>query len=138
MTPRELLDEAQRLLTEVVPGTRGRWPRACAWLIRLALERALDQYWESVLPEAASCSMRAQLLLLPAYAGAEIAQKAADAWFGLARAAHHHAYELAPTAAELRDWHTTVTQLTADLDARGKTRAALSRPGDRGGNRGGA
>jgi hypothetical protein len=130
MTPRKLLDEAHRLLTGVASGTQGWWPRACAWLIRLALERALDQYWESVLPAAASCSMRAQLLLLPAYAGAEIAQKAADAWFGLARAAHHHAYELAPTAAELRAWHTTVTQLTADLDARSEKRRALSSPAD--------
>ena len=47
-------------------------------------------------PEAALCGMRPQLLLLPAYAGKDIAQEAADAWLGLARAAHHHAYELAP------------------------------------------
>ena len=130
MTPRELLDEAQQLLSEVIPGTRGRWPRACAWLIRLALERALDEYWASVLPEAASCSMRAQLLLLPHHAGKEIAQKAADAWFGLARAAHHHAYELAPTAAELRSWHTAVTQLITDLQSCSQTVGARSRPRD--------
>lgn len=115
MTPRELLDEAQRLLSEAVPGTRGRWPRACVWLIRLALERALNEYWAAVLPGAASCGMRAQLLLLPHYAGREVAREAADAWLGLARAAHHHAYELAPTAGELRSWHTAVTQLITDL-----------------------
>ena len=30
---------------------------------------------------------------------------------GLAGAAHHHAYELAPTAAELRGWHSSVGRL---------------------------
>jgi uncharacterized protein YukE len=36
---------------------------------------------------------------------------AREAWPGLAGAAHHHAYELAPNASELRGWHTAVTQL---------------------------
>jgi hypothetical protein len=108
----ELLDEADKLLTTVVPGTRGLWPRACATLTRLALEKALDDFWAVRLPEARKCSMRAQLLLLPRYAGAEVAGDARDAWFGLARATHHHAYELAPTAAELRSWHELVSKIT--------------------------
>jgi hypothetical protein len=117
MTPTQLLNEAERLLTAEVPGTRGLWPRACAWLIRLALEQALDDYWTRRLPEATMCGMRPQLLLLPAYAGKEIAQLAADAWLGLARATHHHAYELGPTAAELRGWHTAITRVSAELGA---------------------
>jgi hypothetical protein len=115
MTPQELLSEADRLRTTVVPGTRGRWPRACAWLIRLALEESLDEFWAKSLPEAAICSMRAQLLLLPRYAGEETAAQASDAWFGLAPAAHHHAYDLAPTAAELRRWHDLVATIAAAL-----------------------
>jgi len=115
VNPQELLDEADRLLTTVVPRTRGRWPRACAWLIRLALEKSLDDYWTARLPEAQKCSMRAQLLLLPRYAGTEVAGDARDAWFGLARATHHHAYELAPTAAELRTWHDLVSTISTDL-----------------------
>jgi hypothetical protein len=59
--------------------------------------------------------MRPQLLLLPAYAGGDIAERAREAWMGLARATHHHAYELAPTAAELRGWHQAVSQLADDL-----------------------
>src|SRR6476661_8259920 len=98
MTPAELLSEAGRLLATVVPGTRGRWPRACAWLIRMALEKALDDYWARVLPAAAGCGMRPQLLLLPRYADSTTAAEARDAWLGLARATHHHAYDLAPTA----------------------------------------
>jgi hypothetical protein len=115
VTPADLLDQADRLLSAVIPDTQGCWPRACAWIIRLALEETLDQYWSRVLPEAASCGMRAQLLLLPAYADISTAQRAREAWTGLSRAVHHHAYDLAPTAAELRTWHALVSQLTTEL-----------------------
>jgi hypothetical protein len=115
MTPPELLAEADRLLTTVVPGTRGRWPRACAWLTRLALEQALDEYWAHTLPEAVNCGVRPQLLMLPRYADANIAAKAAEAWYGLARVTHHHAYDLAPTAVELRRWHELVLAVVAEL-----------------------
>ena len=117
MTPQQLLNEADQLLTRPTAGTHGRWPRACAWLIRLALEKHSTSTGRGILPEAALCPMRPQLLLLPSYAGASIAERARDAWTGLSRAAHHHAYELAPTAAELRSWHTAVTQLVRDLEA---------------------
>ena len=119
-SPEELLAAADQLLTSPVPGVGAQWPRACALLIRLALEMTLDQFWGRVLPEAATCGMRQQLLLLPRYTeevpGA--AQLAREAWLGLAGAAHHHAYELAPTAGELRGWHTGVTELVGLLAAR--------------------
>jgi hypothetical protein len=119
VTPEELLTAADQLLTSPVPGAGAQWPRACALLIRLALEMTLDRFWARVLPEAAGCGMRQQLLLLPLYTvdlpGA--AGLAREAWLGLAGAAHHHAYELAPTAAELRTWHSEVTQLATLLFA---------------------
>lgn len=123
MTPQAMLAEADRLLTTVVPGTRGRWPRSCALLIRLALEQSLDEFWKKTLPEAVKCSMRAQLLLLPAYIDRQTADQARDAWFGLAPAAHHHAYDLAPTAAELRRWHDLVATVAATLSASTRTPA---------------
>jgi len=69
-----------------------------------------------------NCGVRPQLLMLPQHAGATTAAQAAEAWYGLARATHHHAYDLAPTAAELRRWHdlvgVVVTQLaSADQQA---------------------
>ena len=70
MTTAHLVTKADRLLITVVPGTRGHWSRACAWLTRLALEQALDDYWSRVLPEAVNCGVRPQLLMLPQYAGA--------------------------------------------------------------------
>lgn len=115
MTPDELLAQSDQLLSTVVKGTRGRWPRACAWLIRLALEQALDEYWSRALPEAVNCGVRPQLLILPQYAGTSTAARAAEAWFGLARATHHHAYDLAPTAAELRRWHDLVRVVVTHL-----------------------
>ena len=55
--------------------------------------------------------MRQQLLMLPLYTSDEAASLAREAWLRLAGAAHHHAYELAPTAAELRGWHSSVERL---------------------------
>jgi hypothetical protein len=120
MTPEQLLDEADKLLTSADEPTRGRWPSICAWLIRLALEETLDQHWARVLPEGKQIPMRAQLLLLPfhVHGNQHAAELARDAWFGLAGPGHHHAYELAPTAAELRRWHAIVTQLGKELDGR--------------------
>jgi hypothetical protein len=119
MTPAELLAAADRLLGTVVPGTRGLWPRACAWLTRLALEQALDNFWARKLPEAVNCGMRPQLLLLPRYVAQTTANDARVAWYALARASHHHAYDLAPTAAELRRWHDLVSSVVADLSTTG-------------------
>jgi hypothetical protein len=53
--------------------------------------------------------------MLPQFANADTVLLARESWLGLSRAAHHHAYELAPTAAELRSWHSAVSQVTAAL-----------------------
>jgi hypothetical protein len=115
-----LLAAAERLLASPLQGAdgewlEGHWPRTCALLVRLALESALDDYWERKLPSAAKCSMRAQLLLLPRFATDEAVVLARESWLGLSCAAHHHAYELAPTAAELREWHSEVGRLASML-----------------------
>ena len=119
ITPEELLAAADQLLTSPVPGTGAQWPRACALLIRLALEMSLDRFWARTLPSAADCGMRQQLLLLPLYTRdlPTAAGLAREAWLGLAGATHHHAYELAPTAAELRTWHRAVTEVASLLAA---------------------
>ena len=50
------------------------------------------------------CTWYAQLLCLTSYlSNQDLAREAAAAWTGLSRACHHHPYELAPTANELRD-----------------------------------
>jgi hypothetical protein len=63
-------------------------------------------------------SRRAQLLTLTRTIDSDLGSRATVLWYALSRAAHHHAYELAPTGAELRTWHTDVHLLTEDLRSR--------------------
>lgn len=93
----------------------GVWPRACTWLIRLAVEHAIDDFWRARHPQVAAASRRAQLIALTRSVDAELGGRTTALWYALSRAAHHHAYELAPTAAELRSWHTEATTLTREL-----------------------
>lgn len=122
-TARDLLDAADELVTTVVAGTRGMWPRSAAFLIRLALEQSLDELWGAVQPGLAECSMRAQLLCLPLYVGEVSARRAGAAWSELSRACHYHTYELAPTAVELRHWHDEVAEIRARTAALRAARA---------------
>ncbi|GGN96515.1 hypothetical protein GCM10010112_87810 [Actinoplanes lobatus] len=116
ITVENYLINAAGLMTKPVTGTRGLWPRASVWLLRLALEAALDRYWQEVAPPVGQCrSRRAQLLALRRYAGAETASRAAYLWWALSRAGHHHGYELAPTAAELRHLQSEVQGLVEAL-----------------------
>ena len=90
------------MLADVIAGARGTWPRACAWLLRLALESELTRFWQSVCPPVATCrSHRAQFLLLPQYVDRATAHRAALAWAALSKAGHHHCCELGLTASEL-------------------------------------
>ncbi|WP_446218654.1 hypothetical protein [Micromonospora sp. IBHARD004] len=114
--PESCLDAADRLLSSVMRGTRGAWPRACAWLLRLALEAAMDDYWRRVHPEVAGMRARSpQFLILDRYAGRHIAARAGYAWSALSRAGHHHCYELGLTAGELRRLREMVAAVITDL-----------------------
>lgn len=104
----DVLQHADRLLREVVPGTRGLWPRCCTWLLRIALEQALDDFWAATYPTVQNSSRRAQLLTLSRYLDPADARHVHQLWIDLSRASHHHAYELAPTSGELRRWHHEV------------------------------
>jgi hypothetical protein len=98
----------------VVPGARGTWPRASAWLIRLALEAALDRFWAAVSPPVAGCrSRRALLLLLREHAAADVARRADYAWVSLSRAGHYHSCELALRATELHSLRAEVQAMVS-------------------------
>ncbi|MER5336772.1 hypothetical protein [Micromonospora sp. NPDC002717] len=93
--------------------------RARACLIRLALEGGIDAYWQRTRPAVAQCRQgRAKQLMLRGRRGpgVGVARRVAFAWATLSAAAHHHCYEMAPTAAELRRLHTEVSALLARLD----------------------
>ncbi|WBC08861.1 hypothetical protein [Micromonospora sp. WMMA1947] len=116
--PESCLEAADQLLSSVVRGTRGAWPRACAWLLRLALEAAMDDYWWRCHPEVLPMRARSpQFLILDRYAGRSIAARAGYAWSALSRAGHHHCYELGLTAGELRRLREMVATVISDLAA---------------------
>ena len=108
------LPTADLLLKTVIPGTRGAWPRACAWLLRVELETALDQFWARVRPDvgAATHAQRPKLLMLRAYAGPDVARRVSCLWWSLSRAGHHHGYEFGITAAELGHLRAELVELT--------------------------
>jgi hypothetical protein len=94
----------------------GWWPKACACLIRLALESGIDAYFDRTKLRVARCgSRRAKLLMLRRHTDGDLARRASFAWAALSRATHHHSYELAPTAAELRHLHDEVRTIVDGL-----------------------
>ena len=108
------LEYAEKLLGG--DGAATGWPRCAAWLIRLALEHALNGVWARRYPELVHANTRTQLLALAVIAEEADHQQATQLWSRLSRAGHHHHYELAPTAAELRAWLDEVRALAVLLD----------------------
>jgi hypothetical protein len=117
MTPTDLLAAARDIQERPAAATAGLWPRAAAFLARQALEGALAQLWESSPATAglSRCTTRSQLACLPAVLDASTARQVAYVWAALTAACHHHAYELAPTAAELTGWFETLDELLARI-----------------------
>ncbi|WP_327006864.1 hypothetical protein OHA72_06045 [Dactylosporangium sp. NBC_01737] len=114
MTPGLCLDAADGLLRRGPSGVW--WPKVCACLIRLALELAIEQYWLTTSPQVAACTaQRTRLLMLRRRSGQDLARRAAFAWGALSTATHHHCYDTAPTAGELRRLHTEVGTLVKHL-----------------------
>lgn len=117
MTPTELADAAERVLVDPSDALFGCWARASALLARQSLESAMDLLWRRRAPIVVQCSMSAQLLVLPSYLrDQEAARDAAYAWSALSRACHHHAYELPPTASELRSLIGLTRRVVAAID----------------------
>lgn len=115
--PRVVLSLARGMLGRVDPDTAGLWPRASALLACRALEATVQRLWERRALDIRGCPMRVQLICLRTYLGdADLAARTGHAWSALSRACHHHPYELAPTAAELRGWLSVVEELIQKAD----------------------
>lgn len=115
--PRAVLGLARGMLGRADPDTTGLWPRASALLGRRALEFTVQRVWERRTLDLQTCPMRVQLICLRTYLGdADLAARAGHAWSALSRASHHHTYELAPTAEELRGWLSVVEELIQKAD----------------------
>lgn len=119
-TPQALLAAARATLDRPAALAGSAWARSTALLTRQALEIALAGYWTKRAPGMESCSGAAQLLALPFYLDDPAARLAHETWAALSHACHHHAYDLAPTAAELRRWleaAQTIVDVLADRAA---------------------
>ena len=117
--PLPLLELADELLRRADPATAGMWPRAASLLGRRALEATLHRLWRERGAGLESCPMRTQLICLRRYLEDHgLAARTGHAWSALSRACHHHPYELAPTAAELRGWFAVVRELAERVDTR--------------------
>ena len=115
--PHQVLTLARGLLGRADPETAGLWPRAAALLACRAVEASVHRVWQRQELDLRGCSMRVQLIFLRAYLGdVDLAARAGHAWSALSQACHHHAYELAPTAAELRGWFSVVEELVQKAD----------------------
>ena len=109
--PHVLVGLARATIQDSSPELIGIWPRAAAILARQALEIALDQFWSKVAPGVENASARAQLICLAEYIDPQLASRIRYTWHGLSVACHHHAYELPPTAEELRSWLRDIESL---------------------------
>jgi hypothetical protein len=118
--PGRLLEMAHRLLHRPDAATAGLWPRVSALLARRALEACVGELWNDRALPLHACSMRTQFLCLRTYLGdTDLAARTNHAWSALTRACHHHPYELAPTATELRSWFSVVGDLIRKVEAEG-------------------
>ena len=96
-----LLIDAEAILRGSTHLPRNHTTRAAAWLARTALELLVIARLDARGVDARRATMRSQLsclrILDPEFAG-----EAGIIWVGLSRCCHHHAYELAPSAAEVK------------------------------------
>jgi hypothetical protein len=123
----DFLREARSLLDHPTRESVSGWPRAVALLARMALETRLDAYWDaSGLSSLKFLDMRAQLNCARVYLDPTVAGELSFAWYGLSRATHHRAYELDPTAEELRSLIVIVERANAAIAERVKAKLPLA------------
>lgn len=91
------LQRAETLLASGLPGAN----RMAAWLARSALESGVVRRLEGLGHDTRGASMRSRLTCLHVL-DEERASDAEFAWHRLSGACHQHAFELAPTAGEVR------------------------------------
>ena len=101
------------LLLDGSHGAAGGSARLAAFLARQALEELVVERCVALGVDIERPSMRSRLVILRSLDTPERADAAALAWNRLSNACHHHAYELAPTVAEVRHLCGLVTFLLA-------------------------
>lgn len=107
------LDQARAVLTGTIQVPEAVTTRVAAFLARRALEDAVMAWCRTVSVHLDRTTMRSKLIVIRVLHGEEIANVACAAWAGLSQACHYHAYELAPSAAQLRRLLDLVARVAA-------------------------
>jgi hypothetical protein len=93
------------------------WARTSALLTRQALERAVELYWAVRAPGTEETTRTTQLLCLPWFhPDRNAVERAHYTWIELSAACHYYAYDLGPTAVELRRWIEEVDDFIGVFD----------------------
>ncbi len=117
----QLLDTARAFMKAEFAHEATR-ARACALLVRQALENCLDIFWSRRAPGLTSAPMRVQLLCLREYTSdTAAADTTAQTWYELSAACHARGYGLPPTRGALSAWIANVESLDALLAPRPPT-----------------
>jgi hypothetical protein len=112
LSAEQLLACAREVMHQPDAGWRSLWPLAAANLTRQALEAGVDRVWTGPRAGMVDACQKAQMVCLPTFLGdRRLAGDVYTAWCALSNACHAHPYDLAPTAAELRDWTAVVERL---------------------------
>lgn len=116
MKPAELVDAA-KAIAEIPDRTLGASRYlAASFLLRQAIEDALDDYWASAQPGLENCTGRIQMVSLPEYLEDEgAARDIVYCWNRLSSTCHHDAYELPPSQAEFRHYLAVTERSVAVL-----------------------
>lgn len=118
-SPSTLLVEARRLVDSASPESEGIWARAAALLTRQALEAAVHAKLETYSEGLERAPFQAQFLCLQGViADSDVAREANYLWAALSSATHHRGYEIAPAAADLREWIAGVERIVGILERR--------------------
>ncbi|MEH0424458.1 hypothetical protein [Streptomyces sp. B21-083] len=111
----ELLLTADQLLTARTGATAAGRHRGASLALRTALEISIDRVLDAAVPGLAGTTMRAKMLCLHCYTGAETARRTHAVWAHLCLGCHYHQYEIGPTRDQVHTWRTEVGELVGTL-----------------------
>lgn len=111
VTHARLLSSAQAILDGTIAMPHHQAPRAAAFLARQGLEDLALVLCVRHGIHSGMETMGARLIVLRERVDRTTADKLERAWAGLSRACHHHAFELPPTASEVRGLIELVTSI---------------------------
>lgn len=129
-----LVATADALLSETLGGplTRVGRDRGAAYALRIALETVVDAALTAREPGLGNVSMRAKILCLRHYAGADVAHRVSALWNALSAGCKYHHDELGPSHAQVRAWRNSVAALVTELAAPGASAHGHTAPAPRG------